>query len=66
MRYNLGKWAIDKFDGKPYSAVTGLYYDFHRWYDPSIGRFISQDPFAGHLFDPQTQNPYVYVDDSAH
>ena len=61
---NLGKWAIDKFDGKPYSSATGLYYDFQRWYDPSIGRFISQDPFAGHLSYPQTLNPYIYVGDS--
>jgi hypothetical protein len=41
-----------------------LYYEYQRWYDPSIGRFISQDPFAGHLSNPQTLNPYVYVVDS--
>ena len=34
----------DRFTGKPVSQTTGLYYDYHRWYDPSIGRFISQDP----------------------
>jgi RHS repeat-associated protein len=53
-----------KFTGKPVSQTTGLYYDYSRWYDPSIGRFISQDPFPGHLSRPQSLNPYVYVLDS--
>lgn len=56
--------AVDKFVGERWTAATSLYYDFQRWYDPTIGRFISQDPFAGHLSHPQTLNPYVYVDDS--
>ncbi len=34
-----------KFTGKPVSQTTGLYYDYRRWYDPAIGRFISKDPF---------------------
>ena len=51
-----------KFTGKPYSTATGLYYDYQRWYDPSIGRFISQDPLAGRLSDPQSLNPYIYVE----
>ncbi|MBO0888482.1 RHS repeat protein, partial [Candidatus Bathyarchaeota archaeon] len=50
-----------KFTGKPYSSATGLYYYFQRWYDPSIGRFISQDPLPGELVNPQSLNPYVYV-----
>ncbi len=58
---NLGKWAIDKFDGKPFSSTTGLYYYYHRWYDPSIGRFISPDPKHGKLANPQSLNLYVYV-----
>ncbi len=49
------------FTGKPFSATTGLYYDYSRWYDPSIGRFISEDRSAGHVSDPQSSNPYVYV-----
>jgi RHS repeat-associated protein len=61
---NLGKWAIDKFDGKPFSISTGLYYDYQRWYDPSIGRFISPDPLAGHRAYPQSLNRYLYVLDS--
>ena len=41
-----------------------MYYEYSRWYDPAIGRFISQDPSAGYLSDPQSLNPYVYVLDS--
>lgn len=51
-----------RFTGKPVSQTTGLYYEYQRWYDPSIGRFISQDPVAGHLSDPKSLNPYVYVE----
>jgi RHS repeat-associated protein len=52
------------FTGKPVSQTTGLYYYGVRWYDPSIGRFISQDPLKGHRADPQSLNPYVYVENS--
>jgi len=51
-----------QFTGMPYSSATGLYYDYQRWYDPSIGRFISQDPISGHLSDPQSLNLYVYTE----
>ncbi len=53
-----------KFTGKPYSVATGLYYYFERWYDPSIGRFINQDPLPGYASDPQSLNPYVYVENT--
>src|SRR2546425_12332831 len=53
-----------KFTGKPFSSATGLYYYYHRWYDQTIGRFISVDPRPGSLSSPQSLNPYVYVSDS--
>ena len=39
----------------------GVYYSFQRWYDPSIGRFIGEDPVSGFLSEPQSANPYSYV-----
>ncbi len=56
--------ATDKFTGKPYSTSTGLYYEYQRWYDPTVGRFISQDSYPGHRADPQSLNPYSYVQNS--
>lgn len=53
-----------KFTGKPVSQTTGLYYDYQRWYDPTIGRFISQDPLIGSLTSSQSLNPYIYAMDS--
>ncbi len=44
------------FTGKEYDADTGLYYFNARWYDPELGRFISEDPAA----DPNNPNLYVY------
>ena len=61
---NLANSEKDRFTGKPYSTATGLYYYYQRWYDPSIGRFISQDPLLGAASDPQSMNPYVYVENS--
>lgn len=49
-----------KFIGKPWSSAIGLYYDYQRWYDPSIGRFISTDPASGDLSRPQSLNQYAY------
>jgi RHS repeat-associated protein len=51
----------NKLTGKPVSVTTGLYYYYHRWYDPSIGRFISPDPEQGKLSNPQSLNLYIYV-----
>ncbi len=31
-----------------------------RWYDASLGRFISEDPIKGSMLSSQSQNPYVY------
>lgn len=40
--------------------TTGLYYLRARYYDPTIGRFISQDSYRGNLFDPLSLNRYIY------
>lgn len=57
------------FAAKRLDPETGLYYFRMRYYDPSIGRFISPDPVAvatperGRL-RPLSLNPYVYALDN--
>jgi RHS repeat-associated protein len=55
--------SAEKYTGKTVSATTGLYYNFHRWYDQATGRFISPDLRPGKLTNPQTTNRYLYVVD---
>jgi RHS repeat-associated protein len=53
---------------------TGLYYYNARYYDPSIGRFISPDTIVPHPANPQSfnrysyclNNPLTYIDPSGH
>ena len=47
---------IYKYSGRPQDTSTGLYYNTARYYDTSVGRFISRDP------ENQAINPYVYAD----
>ena len=47
-----------KFTGREYCPELGLYYYRARWYDPAVGRFISQDPIGFQAGDP---NVYRYV-----
>ncbi|ABM34339.1 RHS repeat-associated core domain-containing protein [Paracidovorax citrulli] len=37
-----------RFQGQQFDAETGLHYNRFRYYDPSIGRFFSQDPVGLH------------------
>ncbi|HOE93338.1 MAG TPA: DUF2341 domain-containing protein [Methanofastidiosum sp.] len=48
------------FTGQYSEADIGLYYFGARWYDASLGRFISEDPIKGSMISSQSQNPYVY------
>ncbi|MBK8148552.1 MAG: RHS domain-containing protein [Acidobacteria bacterium] len=47
-----------KFTGREYDDFTGLHYYRARWYDSSLGRFISEDPIA---FAGGDVNLYGYV-----
>ena len=49
------------FTGEQRDGESDLYYLRARYYDPSIGRFLTQDPFGGWAAMPQSQNPYAYV-----
>ncbi len=46
------------FTGQVFDQATGLYFDQARYYDPSTGRFISQDPSS---FGGGDTNLYRYV-----
>ncbi|MFA5820836.1 MAG: RHS repeat-associated core domain-containing protein [Candidatus Gracilibacteria bacterium] len=50
-----------KFTGKEKDDSTGLYYYGARYYNPSLGRFMSEDPWEGNITDPQSLNKYAYV-----
>jgi RHS repeat-associated protein len=49
-----------KYTGQ-WAEAAGLYWNHARFYDPTLGRFVSADPILGSLSRPQTQNRYAYV-----
>jgi RHS repeat-associated protein len=50
-----------KFTSKELDAETGLYFYGARYYNAALARFISPDPAAPLLDDPQTLNRYAYA-----
>ena len=44
-----------RFPGQYFDAETGLHYNFHRYYDPALGRYITEDPIRDGL------NWYAYA-----
>lgn len=56
--------AVDvpyKYTGKELDSTTGLYYYEARYYDPTLGRFISADTIVPNPRDPQDLNRYTYA-----
>ena len=51
------------YTGKQLDAATGLYYFDARYYDPTTGRFVTEDSYNGTMADPMSQNRYVYAGD---
>jgi RHS repeat-associated protein len=50
-----------QFTGEQVDSTTALQYLRARYYDPTAGRFLSRDPFAGLAGVPQSLNRYPYV-----
>ena len=50
------------YTGQMWDSAAGLYYYHARWFDPSTGRFISQDPIG---FVAGDANLYRYVGNNA-
>jgi RHS repeat-associated protein len=48
---------IGIYAGQYYDQETGLHYNYHRYYDPSLGRYLRADPIG---LDGGS-NPYTYV-----
>jgi RHS repeat-associated protein len=62
--YAISGKEVFMYTGKPSDSATGLYYFGARYYDPSTGRFISEDSYPGDKNDPMTMNLYVYARDN--
>ncbi|MCK4261414.1 MAG: hypothetical protein KAX49_20765, partial [Halanaerobiales bacterium] len=50
-----------KYTGQRQVKGIGLYYYGARYYDPEIGRFISEDIYRGEISNSQSQNIFIYV-----
>jgi RHS repeat-associated protein len=58
---NLGLSGEFRYIGESFDPLSGFYYMRARYYDPRLGRFISQDPYTGQLNVPLSRNRYIYA-----
>jgi RHS repeat-associated protein len=50
-----------KMAGMKFDQESGNYYTLNRYYPPNLGRWLSPDPLAGDITNPQSLNRYAYV-----
>ena len=48
------------YAGEQFDSCLQMEYLRARYYDANTGRFISRDPFAGNIHDPQSLHKYAY------
>jgi RHS repeat-associated protein len=53
-----------RYSGEYWDKSTSLQYLRARWYDPSMGRFISEDTYEGDFKSPISLNLYTYVENN--
>ena len=51
-----------RFPGQYYDAETGLHYNYHRYYSPKLGRYLTPDPVMRKNLYVYVNNPIRYTD----
>ena len=56
-----------RFPGQYFDGESGLYHNFHRDYDPGIGRYVQSDPIGldggVNIYLYALQSPMIYIDE---
>jgi RHS repeat-associated protein len=52
------------FTGHVFDTETGLYNAKARYFDPKLGRFLTQDSFLGQIDEPPSLHRYLYANDN--
>jgi RHS repeat-associated protein len=55
---------LSVFTGHVFDTETGLYNAKARYFDPKLGRFLTQDSFLGEIDAPPSLHRYLYANDN--